>query len=81
MRIRSSTKGGVSFSAALSRKQNATFRADGNLHVMQGQLPFNKPGGGGEGVKFVGLLGATTVGGKTTATDKASSSKARMKPC
>lgn len=70
MRIRSSTKGGVNFSAALSRKKDATFRADGNLHVMQGQLPFNKPGGGGEGVKFVGLLGATAVGGKTTATDQ-----------
>jgi alpha-L-fucosidase 2 len=70
MRIRSSTKGGVSFSAAISRKQNATFRADGNLHVMQGQLPFNEPGGGGEGVKFIGLLGAAAFGGKTTTTDQ-----------
>ena len=70
MRIRSSTKGGVSLSAALSRKKNATFRADGNLHLMQGQLPFNKPGGGGEGVKFIGLLGAVSVGGKSTTTDQ-----------
>ena len=70
MRIRSSTKGGVSFSAAISRKQQASFRADGKLHLMQGQLPFNKPGGGGEGVKFIGLLGATAIGGKTTTTDQ-----------
>jgi len=70
MRIRSSTKGGVSFSAALSRKQNATFRADGNWHRMEGQLPFNKPGGGGEGVKFIGLLGASAIGGKTITTDQ-----------
>ena len=70
LRIRSLQKGTVSFSAALSREKNATFLAGGNLHVMEGQLPFNKPGGGGEGVKFIGLLGATTVGGKTTATDE-----------
>ena len=70
LRIRSTAKGGLNFSAAFSRKKDAKFRADGNLHVMQGQLPFNKPGGGGEGVEFIGLLGATAVGGKTTTTDE-----------
>ncbi len=70
MRLRSSKKGKLSFSAALSRKKDAKFRADGNLHLMEGQLPFNKPGGGGEGVKFIGLLGSNATGGKTTATDQ-----------
>ena len=39
--------------------------------VMQGQLPFSKPGSGesGEGVKFLSVLGVSTVGGKSTTTD------------
>ena len=38
---------------------------------MQGQLPFSKPGTGesGEGVKFLSVLGVSTVGGKSTTTD------------
>ena len=71
MRVRSSKKGGLNFTAALSRVKNAKVHADGQTHVMQGQLPFNKPGTGesGEGVKFLSVLGVTTVGGKSTATD------------
>lgn len=70
MRVRSSKKGGLNFTAALSRKKNASVLADGQLHVMQGQLPFNKPGLGesGEGVKFLSLLGVSTVGGQSTTT-------------
>ncbi len=69
LRIRSSAKGALHFTAALSRKKDAKTRADGALYVMDGQLPFNKPGGGGAGVRFFSLLGATTVGGKSTTTD------------
>jgi len=71
LRVRSSKKGGLNFSAALSRLKNASVKADGAMQVMQGQLPFNKPGAGevGEGVKFLGILGVSTVGGKSTTTD------------
>jgi alpha-L-fucosidase 2 len=69
LRLRSSEKGGLNFSAALSRIKDAKLRAEGNLHVMEGQLPFHKPGGGGVGVKFTGLLGTTAVGGTTKVTD------------
>ena len=37
---------------------------------MAGRLPFNKPGGGGQGVKFMALLGAKVVGGKVTVSDQ-----------
>jgi alpha-L-fucosidase 2 len=70
VRIKASKKGTLNFSAALSRRKDAKMRADQGLHVMEGQLPFNKPGGGGQGVKFMALLGAKAVGGKVTADDR-----------
>jgi alpha-L-fucosidase 2 len=71
MRIRASKKGSLSFSAGLSRAQNAKVRADGTMQVMEGQLPFNKPGTGesGEGVKFLSVLAISNIGGKSTTTD------------
>ena len=71
MRIRASKKGSLNFSASLSRAQNAKVHADGKTQVMDGQLPFNKPGTGesGEGVKFLSVLAVSNVGGKSTTTD------------
>jgi alpha-L-fucosidase 2 len=70
VRIKASKKGTLNFSAALSRRKDATMRADQGLQVMEGQLPFSKPGGGGQGVKFLALLGARAVGGKVTVDDR-----------
>ncbi len=70
MRIRASKMGSLNFTAGLSRAQNAKVHADGNLHVMKGQLPFNKPctSESGEGVKFLSVLAVSNVGGKSTTT-------------
>jgi alpha-L-fucosidase 2 len=70
VRIKASKPGALSLTAALSRQRNAATRADGAVQVLEGQLPFNKPGGGGEGVRYQALLGVNAKGGKTTATDK-----------
>ncbi|MFO1523008.1 MAG: glycoside hydrolase N-terminal domain-containing protein, partial [Kiritimatiellia bacterium] len=70
LRVSASKPGALTFTAALSRKQNAATRADGVVQVLEGQLPFNKPGGGGEGTRYLVLLGATAKGGKLAATDK-----------
>lgn len=70
VRIKAAEKGVLSFSAALSRMKDAKLRAEDGLHVMEGQLPFNKPGGGGQGVKFMALLGAKALGGTVTVTDR-----------
>jgi len=68
MHLKADKPGSLSFTAALSRKQNVTYRADGTLQVMEGQLPFDKPGGGGVGMRYQAILGATTQGGKITTT-------------
>ena len=70
MRITADKPGALNFTAALSRRQNAACRAEGAMQVMEGQLTFNKPGGGGQGVKYRALLGAQNKGGTVTATDK-----------
>ena len=59
---------GLSFTAALVRRQNATVRANGH-YVLEGQLPFHKPGGGGEGMRYTALLGAAIGGGKLSSTE------------
>ena len=70
VRIKADKPGALTFTAALSRLQNATTRADAVVQVMEGQLSFNKPGGGGEGTRYLALLGAQVRGGKVSATDK-----------
>jgi len=60
---------GLSFTAALVRRQNAAVRADGH-YVLEGQLPFHKPGGGGEGMHYTALLGAAIGGGKLSSTEQ-----------
>ncbi len=69
VRLKADKPGALTFTAALVRRQHATAKRDGEFHKIEGQLPFNKPGGGGEGVRFVAWLCATTVGGKVSATD------------
>ncbi|MFO1531328.1 MAG: glycoside hydrolase N-terminal domain-containing protein [Kiritimatiellia bacterium] len=70
LRVSASKPGALTFTASLSRKQNAATRADGAVQVLEGQLPFNQPGGGGAGIRYQALLGATARGGKLTTTDK-----------
>lgn len=70
MRIKTSKPGTLSLIAGLSRKENVVYRSKDGFQIMEGQLTFNKPGGGGEGVKYQALLGAQVKGGKTTVTDK-----------
>jgi alpha-L-fucosidase 2 len=68
LRLKADKPGALSFTAALSRKQDATVRADGNVHLIEGQLKFNKPGGGGQGMRYQALLGANVKGGQVSAT-------------
>ncbi len=70
LRLTASQPGAISCTAALERKQDVTFRAEGNVHVMEGQLKFNKPGGGGQGMRYLALLGVNTRGGKVSATQQ-----------
>jgi alpha-L-fucosidase 2 len=70
MRISASKPGALTFTAALSRKQDVTVKTDGQAHVISGQLPFVKPVGGGEGVRYVALLGANANGGTVSIDDK-----------
>ena len=69
LHLKADRPGSLSFTAALVRRHDAVIRADGGLHVLEGQLPFNKPGGGGEGMRFTALLGAHAKGGKVSATN------------
>ena len=64
LRIRADRPGAVTFTAALSRKENAAVAPDGSFLRMQGQLPFNSPAGvPGGGVRYVALLGVSALGG------------------
>ncbi len=71
LRLRADRPGALAFTAALSRQSHGTVRADGPLHVLEGQLPFTKPGDvPGEGVRYRALLGTHTRGGTVSATDQ-----------
>jgi alpha-L-fucosidase 2 len=67
LRLRASKPGALSLVAALERKQDVTVRAEGAVQVMEGQLKFNKPGGGGQGMRYLALLGANVKGGRVSA--------------
>lgn len=69
LRLKSDKPGGLTFNAALTRKVDAATRAEGTFQLMEGQLKFNKPGGGGEGMRYLALLGANVKGGKISASD------------
>ncbi len=68
LNLKASQPGALSFTAALTREHNATTRPDGAVYVLEGRLPFNKPGGGGQGLRYAALLGASAKGGKLSAT-------------
>jgi alpha-L-fucosidase 2 len=70
VRLKADKPGSLTFHASLARNQHAKVRADGAWQILEGQLPFNRPGGGGEGTKFIGLLGALAQGGTTTTTSQ-----------
>lgn len=70
LRLKADKPGALTFTAALARKQDATVRAEGNVHRIEGQLPFNKPGGGGQGMRYLALLGANVKGGRMSATER-----------
>ena len=57
VRVKAGRPGALTFTAALSRQRNAATRMEGATQILEGQLPFNKPGGGGEGVHYLALLG------------------------
>lgn len=68
LQIKADQPNAVSFTASLSRKENAVVVADGNFQRMEGQLPYNKPPSSVsvEGVRYMALLGVRAKGGKTT---------------
>jgi len=70
LNLKADKPGALSFTAALQRQQDAATQADGGVYVLEGQLPFNKPGGGGRGIRYTALLGASAKGGKVSATDQ-----------
>jgi alpha-L-fucosidase 2 len=70
LNLKADRRGALCFAAALMRRHGAATRADGGLHLLEGRLPFNKPGGGGEGIRYTALLGAIAKGGKVSATDQ-----------
>ncbi len=70
VRIKATGAEKLSFTATLSRKKDAMVKEDGGDHVLIGTLPFNKPGGGGEGTRLLAALGVETFGGTRTASDQ-----------
>jgi alpha-L-fucosidase 2 len=69
LRLKAGKPGALAFAAALSRRQDAAARADGAIHAVEGQLKFNKPGGGGQGMRYLALLAASVKGGKASTTN------------
>ncbi len=77
LHLKADRPGALSFTAALVRRHDATTCADGDVHVMEGQLPFHKPDGPAgrvgdstyKGMRFTALLGASARGGNVSATN------------
>ncbi len=70
LHLKADKPGALSFVAALSRKQQVKAHADGNYYVIEGQLTFDKPGGGGQGLRYRSELGISIKGGTVTVTDQ-----------
>lgn len=75
LRVTADKPGVLSFVASLSRKHDAAYRTEGGVQIVEGQLPFNKPGGGGVGMRYRALLGAQVTGGKVSASERGLSIK------
>ncbi|MCY2924169.1 MAG: glycoside hydrolase N-terminal domain-containing protein, partial [Planctomycetota bacterium] len=68
LNLKADAPGALSFIASLRRAHDAAVRVEGTVFVLEGQLPFNKPGGGGEGMRYQALLAARVAGGTVAAT-------------
>ena len=77
--LKADKPGALSCTAALVRKQNAATHADNGVFVLEGQLPFNKPGGGGQGMRYLALLGVKVQGGKVSADRSGSGGRRRRR--
>jgi len=58
--------GALNFTASLSRNHNPKVRMVGGVQILEAQLAFDKPGGGGVGTRMAAVLAAQTNGGKVT---------------
>ncbi len=58
--------GTLTFSASLARKSNPLIRMDGGVQILEAQLPFDKPGGGGVGTRIAAALALQARGGEVT---------------
>ncbi len=66
IRLKADKPGALNFSASLNRRKNAARRVQDGHQILEGQLPFHKPGtpgDSGEGTRYQALLGARTQGG------------------
>lgn len=70
LRICADKPGCLSFSATLNRKRGAVKGNDGRFLWVGGQLPFDKPGGGGRGVNYRAMLGLSAKGGNVTVSEQ-----------
>ncbi len=70
MLIKADKPGALSFDAFILREECAVAKSDGITQWLEGQLRFDKPGGGGEGVRFLVILGVRAQGGTVSVTEK-----------
>ncbi len=70
LRIRADKPGSLSFATTLNRRRDAVKGSDGRFLWVGGQLPFDKPGGGGQGVNYRAMLGLSVKGGKVSVPDQ-----------
>jgi hypothetical protein len=70
LRLRTDKSGALNVSAGLSRQQQVAYRVEGDAQVMEGQLSFHKPGGGGEGMRYQARLSAQYCGGSVETTPR-----------
>lgn len=66
LHLSASKAGALNFTAALSRKHDPVVRFQDGVMILETQLAFDKPGGGGVGTKIAATLAATSQGGRVT---------------
>ncbi len=58
--------GALSFTASLSRNRDPKVRIENGVQILEAQLAFDKPGGGGIGTKIAAVLAAHAKGGRVS---------------
>ena len=58
--------GALSFTASLSRQHDPKIRFENGVQILEAQLAFDKPGGGGVGTKIAAVLATQATGGKVS---------------